>query len=135
MLKLDCLCRRVQIQAKKLPDFIHACNCSMCAKSGSHWAYFHPSDVSIEGATSSYCREDKDDPAAQIHFCAKCGSTTHFTLTPSAVSKFGNVQMGLNMLLADESELKGIELRYPDGRAWSGSGDFGYVRAARIVGE
>lgn len=106
----------------------------MCGKSGAHWGYYHPSDVSIEGATSSYCREDKADPAAQIHFCSKCGSTTHFTLTSSAVAKFGNVQMGLNMLLADESALAGIELRYPDGRAWSGTGDFGYTRPARILG-
>jgi len=135
MLKLNCLCGNVQIQADKRPDFIHACNCSMCAKSGAHWGYYHPKDVCIDGATSSYCREDKDDPAAQIHFCANCGSTTHFTLTQSAVAKFGNVQMGLNMLLTDESALAGIELRYPDGRAWSGSGDFGYVRPARILGE
>jgi len=135
MLKMSCLCGGVQIQAGKRPAFVHECNCSMCSKTGARWGYFHPSDVSIEGATSSYCREDKDDPAARIHFCGTCGSTTHFTLTESAVAKFGNVQLGLNMLLADERDLAGIELRYPDGRAWSGSGDFGYVRAARILGE
>ena len=43
--------------------------------------------------------------------------------------------MGVNMLLADERDLAGIELRYPDGRAWSGEGDFTYVREARIIGE
>ena len=36
----------------------------------------------------------------------------------------------LNMALADESELVGVELRYPDGRAWSGGADFGYVPGA-----
>jgi hypothetical protein len=41
--------------------------------------------------------------------------------------------MGVNMRLADESELAGIELRYPDGRAWPGEGDFAYVREARIL--
>jgi hypothetical protein len=25
-------------------------------------------------------------------------------------------------------------LRYPDGRAWSGKGGFGYVQEARIIG-
>jgi hypothetical protein len=94
-----------------------------------------PPEVSIEGATKEYSREDKDDPAAEIHFCGRCGSTTHFTLTESAISKFGNAQTGVNMSLADESDLVGIELRYPDGRAWSGGPDFGYVREPRVIGQ
>ncbi|HEY2032717.1 MAG TPA: hypothetical protein VGH02_03435 [Rhizomicrobium sp.] len=134
MLKLSCLCGRLRVQIEKKPAFINECNCLLCSKTGARWGYFHPSDVSVEGETISYCREDKDDPAAQIHFCGKCGSTTHFTLTASAISKFGNVQLGVNMRLADESELSGIELRYPDGRSWPGAGDFGYVRDARIIG-
>ena len=39
--------------------------------------------------------------------------------------------MGANMRLADEADLAGIELRYPDGRAWSGEGEFGHAREAR----
>ncbi|MBS0276347.1 MAG: aldehyde-activating protein [Proteobacteria bacterium] len=134
MLELSCLCGQLRIQIKTKPAFINECNCLLCSKTGARWSYFHPSDVSVEGAALSYCREDKDDPAARIHFCGKCGSTTHFTLTESAISKFGNVQLGLNMRLADESALSGIELRYPDGRAWPGAGDFGYVQEARIIG-
>jgi len=134
MLKLSCHCGRIRLSLEKNPDFINECNCTLCSKAGARWGYFHPSEVGVEGAAATYCREDKDDPAAEIHFCAKCGSTTHFTLTPSAVSKFGNSQMGVNMRLASEKDLAGIELRYPDGRAWSGAGGFGYVRNARIIG-
>lgn len=43
--------------------------------------------------------------------------------------------MGVNMRLADEMDLTGIELHYPDGRAWSGKGGFGYVQEARIIGQ
>jgi hypothetical protein len=117
MLKLSCLCGQVRIEIPKRPDFINECNCTLCSKSGARWAYFHPSEVGIEGTTKGYSREDKDDPAAEIQFCANCGSTTHFTLTASAISKFGNSQMGVNVRLADEKDLAGIELRYPDGRA------------------
>jgi hypothetical protein len=73
--------------------------------------------VAIAGTTKRYSRKDKDDPAAEVQFCANCGSTTHFTLTASAVTKFGNIQMGVNMRLTDESNLAGIELRCPDGQA------------------
>jgi hypothetical protein len=134
MLKLSCLCGRVRIEIPKRPDFINECNCTLCSKSGARWAYFQPSEVSVVGTTKGYSREDKEDPAAEIHFCANCGSTTHFILTASAVSKFGNGQMGVNMRLADEKDLVGIELRYPDGRTWPGKGAFGYVQEARIIG-
>lgn len=134
MLKLSCHCGRVRIETKRRPDYINACNCTLCSKAGARWAYFHPSDVSVTGATKGYSRQDKADPAAEVHFCPTCGSTTHYTLTASAVSRFGNTVMGVNMALADESDLAGVELRYPDGRAWPGEGQFGYVREARIIG-
>jgi hypothetical protein len=54
-------------------------------------------------------------------------------LTASAVAKFGNSPIGVNVRLADEKVLAGIELRYPDGRAWPGKGAFGYVQEARII--
>ena len=107
---------------------------TLARPSGATWAYFHPSEVSVVGTTKGYSREDKDDPAAEIRFCARCGSTTHFILTASAVSKFGNIQMGVNTRLADEKDLAGTELRYPDGRAWPGEGAYGYVRESRIIG-
>ena len=134
MLKLSCHCGQIRIEIQKRPDYINECNCTLCSKSGARWAYFHPSEVSVEGAAKGYCREDKDDPAAEIQFCGKCGSTTHFVLTASAASRFGANLMGVNMRLVDERDLAGVELRYPDGRAWSGEGDFGYVREARIIG-
>ncbi len=134
-MKIFCLCGQVRVQIPKRPDFINECNCTFCSKSGARWAYFHPPEVSIEGTTKGYSREDKDEPAAEIHFCPNCGSTTHFILTASAVSKFGNVQMGVNMHLADERDLAGVELRYPDGRAWPGKGSFGYVQEARIIAD
>jgi hypothetical protein len=135
MLNVACHCGQIRIAITKRPEFINECNCTLCAKSGASWGYFHPSEVTIEGAANGYCREDKDDPGAAFHFCAKCGSTTHFTMTPSAVAKFGgNTLVGVNMRLADEGDLAGIEVRYPDGRAWSGAGAFGYVREARIIG-
>jgi len=134
MLKLSCHCGQLRVETTKRPDFIHECNCSLCSKAGTRWGYFHPSEVSVEGDATGYCREDRADPAALLQFCARCGSTTHFVLTPGATAKHGNSLMGVNMRLADEADLAGIELRFPDGRAWSGQGGFNYVREARIIG-
>lgn len=134
MIALSCLCGQVTLTLPKRPAFINECNCTFCRKAGARWAYFHPSEVVIDGATQGYRRGDKEDPAAELQFCAHCGSTTHFILTESAVAKFGNVQMGVNMRLADEKDLAGIELHYPDGSAWPGKGPFTYIREAHIIG-
>lgn len=135
MLTLTCLCGQVRVETDKRPDYIHECNCTLCSKTGARWGYFHPSEVKVEGAATGWSRDDKDDPGAEIRFCATCGATTHFVLTASAVARFGDSVMGVNMRLADENDLAGVELRFPDGRAWPGEGEFGYVRAARILGE
>lgn len=135
MLELSCLCGGVRLSIGTRPAYVNECNCTLCSKTGARWAYVHPADVAVAGATTGFSRADKDDPAADVRFCARCGSTTHFVLTASAVSRFGDSLMGVNMWLAEPRDLAGIELRYPDGRAWSGTGEFGYVRAPRILGQ
>lgn len=134
MLDLSCHCGRIRIALKRRPDYINECNCTLCSKSGARWGYFHPSEVTVEGVAATYRREDKKDPAVQLQFCAKCGSTTHWTLTSGGVAMSANPRMGVNMRLADEKELAGVELRFPDGRTWQGEGSFGYVSAPRIIG-
>lgn len=134
MLNLTCLCGEVRIRVDKRPEFINECNCSLCSKTGARWGYFHPSEVTVEGATNGYSRADKNTPNAVVQFCPHCGSTTHFILSESAIARFGNSLVGVNMWLANPDDLAGIELRYPDGRSWPGEGDFTYVREARVVG-
>lgn len=42
--------------------------------------------------------------------------------------------MGVNLRLADEVDLAGVELRFPDGAAWPGEGAFAFVRKGRVIG-
>lgn len=133
MMTLSCLCGAVRVLIASRPDFVNACNCTLCTKSGARWAYYHPDQVDVSGTTRQFHRTDKADASAGIHFCETCGSTTHFTLTANAIARFGNTLIGVNVRLADEEDLHGIELRFPDGRAWSGVGEFGYVRSAVVI--
>lgn len=135
MLKVSCLCGQVRVEAARRPEFLHECNCTLCRKSGAWWGYFHPDEVRVEGRTQGFVRADKESPGSEIRFCETCGVTTHFVLTPASVAKFGNVQMGVNLRLAEAADLAGIELRYPDGAGWAGAGAFGYVREARVLGQ
>lgn len=128
MITLSCLCGAVHITVAKRPDFLNECNCQLCRKSGARWGYFAPAEVEVLGLTASYCRADKPDPGAELHFCPTCGATTHFTLTPSAIARHGNVVTGVNLRLADAADLAGLELRYPDGATYAGEGEVPYLR-------
>ena len=134
MIDTSCHCGRVRVVVRRRPDFLHECNCTLCSSTGARWGYFEPGDVEVDGTTQEYHRTDKDEPAAIIHFCATCATTTHFTLTPEAAARFGGTVVGVNLRPVPDAELAGIELRYPDGRAWSGAGAFGYVREPRMLG-
>lgn len=129
-----CFCSAVTLETAGKPEFVHACNCDLCRKTGARWGYFAPDEVVVTGTTATYRRTDKPQPGVDVHFCPKCGSTTHFRLTEAAVARHGDVMMGINAGLAEEAALAGVELRYPDGKNWSGEGEFGYVRPSRIHG-
>lgn len=134
MIEVSCLCGDVRVRAARRPEFVNDCNCTSCSKSGARWAYYHPDEVTVDGATGGFVRRDKAEAGAEVRFCPTCGSTTHFRLTPDAVAKHGDVVMGVNTRLADDADLAGVELRYPDGRAWPGHGEFGYRRPADTIG-
>lgn len=133
-MKLACLCGGATVEIARAPDFVFECNCILCRKSGARWGFFAPEDLTAAGETRRYTRQDKADPSAELHFCPTCGATTHFRLTASAVARFGDVRAGVNMALADEADLAGIELRYPDGASWTGEGEFAFVRPPRVLG-
>lgn len=132
----NCLCGAVSVTIEAKPEFVHDCNCSLCRKSGGAWGYYPSSMVTTTGNTVSFLRRDKENAAAELHSCKQCGTTTHWTLTESFKEQNESVDlMGVNMRVFDPDELKGVEVRFPNGKDWSGEGPFGYRREAKTIGE
>lgn len=126
--KASCHCGRVEIGIAALPEFIMDCNCSLCASHGALWGYYAPDGFWVTGETRTYQRADREASATTIHFCGHCGSTTHFA------AKAGEAEMiGANMRLFEPALIKGIELRFGDGRSWSGEGPWDYRRDHGVV--
>lgn len=112
-MKGECLCRKVQLEVGTPPEFINACNCKLCRRSGASWGYYMPSDVLVNGETSTYRRDDLGrEPGAELHFCPTCGSVTHFVVIDPHQQG-----TGVNMRLFGQDELEGIEVRYYDTRS------------------
>lgn len=130
----NCLCGAVSVTIDAKPEFIHDCNCSLCRKSGGAWGYMPPAMVSVSGDTVSFLRTDKQNAAAELHSCPTCGTTTHWELSEACKDQNPSVDlMGVNMRVFDPIELKGVEIRFPDGKEWSGEGPFGYRREAMTI--
>lgn len=61
--------------------------------------------------------------------------STHWKLTPEYKRTMDNSDtMGVNMRLFDEVDLKGIEVRFPDGKNWFGAVEYGYRKDAVVLG-
>ena len=131
-----CACGRVSLSIAERPGFINDCNCSLCRKFGGAWSYLAPAAVVIEGETATFTRSDRLVPLVEIHFCPTCGVATHFA--PTARVRASNPDadvIGVNMRLMDPDDLAGVEVRYPDGKDWSGVGAFGYRRSPTVIGD
>ena len=131
-----CLCGAVRVTIDAAPEFINDCNCSLCRKAGGAWGYFSSASVSAIGDTVTFVRRDKKAPGVEVHSCKTCGTTTHWMLTKSFKEQNPSAdQVGVNMRLFDPDDLKGVEVRFPDGKGWDGEGPFGYRRPALKISD
>lgn len=135
LMSATCHCGAVSVRLAKAPEEIAECNCSLCFSHGILWSYMSPRDVVIEGATRTYNRADRENPNSDLHFCATCGCTTHWSATEGLIERMGGEvdMMGVNMRMFPPSQLSGLRLVFPDGRGWSGEGAWGYAREHEVM--
>jgi hypothetical protein len=76
MVEASCHCGAVRISVSTPPTEVTSCNCSICRRLGSLWAYYDPADVEIIGDTAQYIWGDR---MLALHHCQTCGCTTHWT--------------------------------------------------------
>jgi hypothetical protein len=82
-----CHCGKVRIEAPAAPEWLGQCNCSICRRLGTLFAYY-PDDagVAVAGDTVRYIQGDR---MIALHHCATCGCTTHWDAIVESVRKVG----------------------------------------------
>ena len=105
----SCHCGAVTFEVATAPTQVTSCNCSICRRLGTLWAYYAPADVRIRGATATYRWGDQE---IDFHHCATCGCTTHWS--PIAA---GGKRMGINSRLMAPELVAAAKVRYVDGAA------------------
>ncbi|MEE4200383.1 MAG: hypothetical protein V2I30_06710 [Erythrobacter sp.] len=81
--------------------------------------------------TQCYLREDVPNPSVELHYCGRCGVTTHWTATLAS----GRDRMGVNMRLFAPEELAGMRAQYIDGAGWDGTSPPEHLRSSGVIGE
>lgn len=103
-----CHCGAVSITVARAPEQVTSCNCSICRRLGTLWAYSAPSDVTISGATATYAWGDR---SLDFHRCASCGCATHWSPRPGR----DQGRMGINARLLEPEVLAAARVRRLDG--------------------
>ena len=109
MFEGSCHCGAVKIEVAEAPTQVTSCNCSICRRLGTLWAYYAPAQVTITGATATYRWGDK---TIDFHRCTTCGCTTHWSPLPDRGEPD---RMGINGRLLAPEVLAGARVRRLDG--------------------
>jgi hypothetical protein len=111
MIKTTCHCGAVSIEIPRQPETITNCDCSICRRYGTLWAYYKQAEIKItatEGGTHAYSWGPKS-----IRFvrCGTCGCITHW----EPVSKERGDRVGVNARNFEPDQLGATRIRRLDG--------------------
>ena len=105
-----CHCGAVRLTCTFAPSEVTDCNCSICRRYGTLWAYYSPRNVTIEpaeGATDIYMWDDR---SIEFHRCKACGCVTHWAPVDRAHDR-----MGVNARLMPLQTVAAARVRKLDG--------------------
>jgi len=106
-----CLCQAVQLGAARLPRQVTQCNCSVCRRYGTLWAYYRRSAVSIvapRGGLESYSVRAR---GLKFVRCRSCGCVIYW----DAPGKGRDQRMGINTRLLDHAVMADVPVKVLDG--------------------
>jgi hypothetical protein len=108
MIQGSCHCGAVTIEVAAPPTQVTSCNCSICRRLGTLWAYYPPRDIRVTGPTATYGWGDR---TIDFHRCVACGCTTHWAPRENR----SRDRMGINARLLAPEVLAAARVRRLDG--------------------
>ena len=109
MPEASCHCGAVRIAIPRAPERVTDCNCSICRRYGTLWAYYKAREVEVlSGETDIYTWGVGD---LEFHRCRTCGCVTHW----AAADKTADRRMGVNARLLAPEVLAAARIEIYDG--------------------
>ena len=102
------------------PEWVLACNCTLCRRYGAIWAYDYEGErVSASGPLRSYVRADEPEPTLANLFCPTCANVVAWR--GLAVDDEGRRRMAVNVRLAPPEAVAALPVKHFDGlHSWAG---------------
>lgn len=111
MLSATCHCGSVRVEIPRPPEEVTNCNCSICRRLGSLWAYYDVDEVKVVGHPERTDEYMQGDRTLRVVRCRHCGCTTHWE--PLDRSRFRRV--GVNIRNFDPAVIGDVRIRLLDG--------------------
>lgn len=89
MIESSCHCGSVKLQMAAAPDEVNDCNCSICRRYGTLWAYYSPAQVRIVAANEATDRYLWGEKMLEFHRCKNCGCLTHWAAVNPRAERMG----------------------------------------------
>ena len=110
-LTASCHCGAVRIEVPRAPDELTSCNCSICRRYGTLWAYYPAGEVLVAAGADHINEYQWGERRLRFVRCRQCGCVMHWERTrPKPDSK-----VGVNARNLEPEALEGVRVRRLDG--------------------
>lgn len=109
-----CLCGAVRLGAARRPRSVTQCNCSICRRYGTLWAYYLRRDISIKAPRGGLATWAEKRGRRRFVRCATCGCITTWELERGPSGR-----LGINARLFDHAAIANVPVTVLDGdKTW-----------------
>ena len=111
MLEASCHCGAVTIGIARRPRRLTNCDCSICRRYGTLWAYYRRSEVTVVAAPGVLAAYAWGRRSLRFMRCSTCGCVTHWE--PVAAERVD--RLGVNARNFAPEQLGPVRIRLLDG--------------------
>ena len=111
MIEGSCHCGAVRFTYPRQPDWLTDCNCSVCRRYSTLWAYARVSEITLSSAADATLAYIHGDKTLAMHSCKTCGCTTHWI----GLDQDSSSRMAVNFRMCDPEAYGHIRVRKFDG--------------------
>lgn len=113
-----CHCGKVRWSFDGMPESAIACNCTVCRRYGTLWAYdFENERIKVSGETRAYLWGER---RIGFHFCPDCGAIAYWR--GEKPREDGRRRIAVNLRLAEPETVGGIVIDHFNGLHWTEKG-------------
>ena len=106
MLSATCHCGAITVQVARPPSEVTDCNCTICRRYGTRWAYYKATDVQVRAEPATSAEYVWGNKRLRFVRCATCGCVTHW----ERIAPPPDARVGVNARNFDPEQLGDVRV-------------------------